>query len=386
MKAINSIFQSSIREKKEKNSSEILIKDLVFELAYKKIQKVKNQPQIQKIVGNLYDTFIQTLKDEELYSHENILEVINGLLKATNYDEEMKIYEKFYEKEKIEKEIEKSSKNLQQNISLAYENFEKISSDESAKKALNEAKLNGIYIHGILKEVTTEALITTIEKGSDIEETSANIVKNFVYQALRVGDFRKDRFSTITKTVLDAAIELADVDPSSAKDVIKGSIYGARDGILKAVEAYKNDIKFAPDDNEFLSEYDLNEAKKELNSIENDFIGMLYQYAQKTDKNSGLIINDMLKKELDSTFAKINRLTNETKDTLNERIGFLKQNASQKLEQFKQNAEEFEKIASQKVEELKQNNHTSQAKELGEKAWEKAKEIAKNAKEVINKK
>lgn len=418
MKSIQTIFQNSLKE----NPKDLtLIQELVFELSHKKLSKLKDERHIHKNIAKLYTMFTQSLQNENLASKQNTLEVINGILKAANYRNESEIYQKFYERDEIQKQIEQKTQQLQENVGKIYNTIAEISADDEAKSALEEAKLNNIYLSGILKEVTQEALVTTIEKGEDIKETTSNVIKNLTFRSIRSGSFRKDIFVTITKSVLDATIEISNIDQSHAKELLNGCIIGMKDGISKAVEAFKNDIKFAPDGAEILSMFDLNEANKELNSIEEDFIATLYQYTQ-NENYSSKIIDEILKNELDSTSAKLTRLIFDAKEAVNERMQELKENtnsqleklklgtgefeklATQKVEALKQNAGKFEKIASKKVgelkldagelekiaskkfEELRKISSTTQAKELGEKVWKGAKDFVKNAKDALNKK
>lgn len=391
MKTIENIFENSIKQRDESVDLKDLIKELSFGLSHKKLGRLKDTAIIQKRIEKLYEIFTKCLKDEDLYEPKYILPLIDGLLSAVNFENETVMYEKIYERDRIQNEIIAQTKQMKQNVDMVYHSLEMLScEDTKAQNAIKDAKLHGVYELGILKEVVEEGLLTTIEKGSDIQETSTNMIKDFVYRAIDSGAFTKSRFLNIVKSVLDTAIDIADSDSAHSKDVIRGSVFGCRDGISKAVEVFKNNLRFTPEDGDILSEYDLNEAKKELSSIDESFIELLKEYAKKDDTNSGKIIDEIVKKELDSTLAKMQRLTQDTRDVINVRIEDLRQNASTKFEQLKESAEEFEKIATQKVEEFKKSPKTKQAKEeakkLGERAWEVAKEFAKNAKDAINKK
>lgn len=386
MKTVQNIFESSINQRDKSVDLKVLIKELSFELTHKKLSRLKDKDVIQKRIEQLYDIYLECLKELNLYKSEYILSLIDGLLRAVNFERETRLYEKIYERDRIENEINEETKFMKLNVNMVYQTIEVLSrDDENAQNALRDAKLHGVYELGILREVVEEGLLTTIEKGVDIQDTSTNMIKDFVYRAIDSGAFTKERFLNIVKSVLESAIDIADSDSSHAKEIIRGSVFGCRDGISKAVEIFRNNLKFAPDDGEILSEYDLNEAKKELHSIDEDFIELLRGYSKRSETISGKIIDEMLKKELDSTFAKIQRLTNDTKEVINDRLEEIKQSASTKFEQLKESAEGLEKIATQKVGELKKNPK-EEAKKLGERAWEVAKELAKNAKDAINKK
>lgn len=378
MQTILNIFKSTITQNCTSENSDDLIAKVVFELSYKKLVRIKNEEQKQQIVKHLYEIFLQGLSFCEKNTQINILHVIDGIMKAVSFDMETQLYENIYKQEQLQKQIQTQTENIQNTIALTFDSLESITQDENFQNALKDAKLRGLRMLGILKEVVEEALLTTIEKGDDIQELSTNLIKNLVYEATAsTNDFTKQRFLQVVKVVLDVAVDIAQADPSHSVDIIRGSVLGSKEGVLKSVEVFKNRLKFSP--YEFLSECDLLEVKKELNEIDDDFIELLKQYSKNKEQISAKVIDKMLKKELDNTIAKIRRVTAEAKEEINERIEQLKINASIKLEKIKQNA-------SLKAHELKQNQIKQEAKKLGERAWEVAKEFAKNAKDVINKK
>lgn len=391
MKSIENIFRNSIRDYDNFDNLDNFIKETVFELSHKKIYRLKDEKRIQSRVLELFEMYINGLKDIKLYSTDYVQSIISGLVSAVNYEKERRIYELYYEKERIEKEIEHEVNHIQISSKATYKTFEKFEDNDTfIENALKDSKLRGTQMLGILKEVTSEAILTTIEKEHDIQETIETIVKNLVYQNVTDGDFTKERFLQIVKTILNVAKEIADIDQANSKDILKGAILGSREGMSKAVELFKNRLKYAPKDEENMSENDLQAAKKELLTMDNDFIELLRGYTLQTNLISGKIINNLLNTELDTVMVRMRKVSNEAREVINEKLEELNQNASIKLELLKESAEELEKTALLKMDELANNPKaqqvTQEAKKLGERAWEVAKEFAKNAKDAINKK
>lgn len=391
MKSIENIFRNSIRDYDNFDNLDNFIKETVFELSHKKIYRLKDEKRIQSRVLELFEMYINGLKDIKLYSTDYVQSIISGLVSAVNYEKERRIYELYYEKERIEKEIEHEVNHIQISSKATYKTFEKFEDNDTfIENALKDSKLRGTQMLGILKEVTSEAILTTIEKEHDIQETIETIVKNLVYQNVTDGDFTKERFLQIVKTILNVAKEIADIDQANSKDILKGAILGSREGMSKAVELFKNRLKYAPKDEENMSETDLQAAKKELLTMDNDFIELLRGYTLQTNLISGKIINNLLNTELDTVMVRMRKVSNEAREVINEKLEELNQNASIKLELLKESAEELEKTALLKMDELANNPKaqqvTQEAKKLGERAWEVAKEFAKNAKDAINKK
>ena len=390
MQSLKTVFSTSIDE----NSNEQVITDLVFELTKKRIQRLKDKTKIQKRVGELFELFSEVLREKNLKNHKNIEAVINGLIKAVTYEKEDYLYKLIYQKEQLEKLIDSQKKEIKNNITQTYQTLEEqINSmheelKNSAKEALSDIKLSGLEMLGILRETTEEAILTTLEKGSDIEETIYEITKNLTYQSISDGNFTKSRFLNVSKTIVEVAKEIADQNISYAKEIVNGSIEGTKDGILKAINKFKNDIKFAPEE----IDEDLYKLKTELIKIEEDYIALLKKLSDFDDSLSSKLLKQKVEK-LEGSIEKLKRVTNETREIIAQKIeelkseiniDELKEKAEQKFENLKKDVASLEKKAEQKFEEIKQSEKTKQvtqeAKKLGLRAWEVAKNMLENSK------
>lgn len=407
MKSLQNIFSATLKENKENIELPAIITELTFELSRKKIQRLKDDAHIQSRLGELFEFYARALQSEEIQNEKNIDAIISGLIKAANSEKEDFLYKTLYEKEQLEKSINIQKKSIQSNIAGTYSQLEerigKMDSTIAAEylKTLQNVKLRGIEMLGILKETTSEALLTTLEKASDIEDTVFEITKNITYQAINDGEFSKNRFIDVTNSVMEVAIEIADEDLGNAKDLLSGSIHGTKEGMAKAIDKFKNDLKFAPEEIEDVLQKDLTSIKKELVSVEEDFIEMLKSTKNNSNGISKKIINELLENELDNSLAKIKRVASEAIETLGEKIEELKTTKPYLENEFVRKAEkkigEFEKVASQKVESIKNfefenekaKKATAEAKRLGNHAWEVAKNVLdgaiKGAKDAINK-
>ena len=407
MQSLQNIFSATLKESKDNQNLPSIISELTFELSKKKIQRLKDDSHIQERLGELFELYTRTLKSEELKNSTNIDAVISGLIKAASYDKEEFLYKSLYEKEQLEKSILKQKDSIRNTImgtfNILEAHIQKMDETiaKESLKALHDTKLRGVEMLGILKETTSEALLTTLEKAKDVEDTVFEITKNITYQTINEGQFSKTRFLDITNSILEVAIEIADEDQGNAKSLLSGTIHGTKEGMAKAIDKFKNDLKFAPEEIEDILERDLATIKKELISIEDDFIELLKNSTKSTNGISTQIINTILESELNSSLAKIKRVAYEARETLSEKIEELKNNKSYLENDFVRKAEkkleELEKVASQKVEEFKNfefenekaRNATKEAKRLGNHAWEVAKTVLdgalKGAKDAMNK-
>jgi hypothetical protein len=196
--------------------------------------------------------------------------------------------------------------------------------------------------------------------------------------------------------------------------------------MARAIDKFKNDLKFAPEELEELLEKDLKNARKELMKIEESFVLMLENTRKISDGVSEEIIKDILANELNSSLAKIKRVANETSEVISAKIEELKENAfnleydfvekaerkiaqlkeemgrletkaGSRFEALKKEIHELEGKASKKIESLKHfefenekaKKAATEAKRLGNRAWEVAKGVLdgalKGAKEAMKK-
>lgn len=395
MESIQSIFLNTIKENKDNAQITKILSDLSFELSKKKIQRLKDDKKIQNRVAELFEQYCKILENENMQDATNISAIIDGLLKAVNNDKEEFLYKTIYEIEQLKKSAQNQKIEIQNSISKTYNVLEKhIQSlpqelQETALRALNDTKLNALEMLGILRETTEEAILTTLEKGSDIEDTTLHITKNLTYQAIKDGEFTKKRFLDITKTIIQVATELASTNLAFSKEIVNGAIEGTKEGVLKAIDKFKNDIKFAPEGDEILDN-NLDAIKKDLQNIEEEYIQVLKDFSKECDGEIQKTLNEKIEK-YDSSVEKIKRAANEAKEVISQRleelkgdvsIDDLKEKAEVKLESLKKDVSEFGKKANETIESIKANETakkaTNEAKKLGLRAWEVAKNMVEN--------
>lgn len=386
MESLQTIFCTMLKENKEDENITVVISKLTFELSKKRIQRLKDSVRIQNRLGELFEIYAKSLQDEELMSSKNIDAVISGLIKASSYDKEEFLYKSIYEKERLEKSIKEQKDSIKSTIIGTFNTLEthlkkldEIVAKESLK-SLHDTKLRGIELLGILKETTSEAFLTALEKAQEVESAIFEIAKSITYQTINEGNFSKNRLLEVANSVLEVAIEIAHEDHGNAKSLLNGSIHGSKEGITKAIEKFKNDIQFAAEEIEDILGKDLSTIKKELIGIEDDFVKLVKNSANSTDGISAQIITDILDTDLNSSSAKIKRALNEASETLGEKIDELK-NSSYKDSKFIKKAEkklgEFEEVASKKVGEIRSyefenervKKATKKAKKLGNRVW-----------------
>ncbi|HEH3649045.1 TPA: hypothetical protein SGX95_001057 [Campylobacter jejuni] len=371
------IFENSLSNLGKYEASDLL-EDLSFNLAYKQISH--NPHETKKVLNSLLIEFLTILKKLDFCDDENVSKVIKALVKASVADAQNSLYEYISEAELLNKQIENQKNLIKNQISDNFFEFESILQEYSFcdefSGGLNDAILFDIEMLGILKETAESAFLTTLEKAEDIELTSSEIAKNLVYNAICEAHFEKERILQISSIILNTAFEIANESMAYAKDLCLGVIKGTRDGIVLAMEKFKASLTYAN------FEEDVSLKSKELIGIEDDFIALLKKEIQLQNDPCKSIVENLLEHELDNLFAKFRRLAGESREQLilvlndikrNPKINDFNKLTQRKLNRFKQEIFELEKIASEKYKDL----NSKKAKKLGVRLWEKAKKIVK---------
>lgn len=371
------IFENSLSNLGKDEASDLL-EDLSFNLAYKQISH--NPHETKNFLNSLLVEFLTILKKLDFCDDENVSKVIKALVKASVADAQNSLYEYISEAELLNKQIENQKNLIKNQISDNFFEFESILQECSFcnefSGGLNDAILFDIEMLGILKETAESAFLTTLEKAEDIELTSSEIAKNLVYNAICEAHFEKERILQISSIILNTAFEIANESMAYAKDLCLGVIKGTRDGIVLAMEKFKASLTYAN------FEEDISLKSKELIGIEDDFIALLKKEIQLQNDPCRSIVENLLEHELDNLFAKFRRLASESREQLilvlndikrNPKINDFNKLTQRKLNHFKQEIFELEKIASEKYKDL----NSKKAKKLGVRLWEKAKKFVK---------
>ena len=274
MESVQAVFSNFLQEHIGAKNLDVLIVDFVFTTTRKRVQRVKTDSAIQARIAEIYEIYKRELMHQNCYNEKNVSAVIDGVIKAITHDESELLLKKIYEKEQLEKSIQKQKESIKESILLSYATL-LTNEDELTKEAICDLKLRDIQMLGILKETVTEALLTTIERGSDIEDTTAEITKSITYQAIRDGEFLKKRFLDVARVVINATIEIADADAAVASPLLHGAVMGTKDGISKAVDKFRHDLKYAPEEIEAVLGRELDEIKKEIIKVDEAYVIMI---------------------------------------------------------------------------------------------------------------
>ena len=359
---------------------------------------------LKQKMNELYDK----MDKESLINAKNLKSAMEGINQALVSGEEKELYELFDKRDEINRAIEAKREEIKNRLKISFEAAEEVVKDrdfgekEEILELLNNAIIRETRMLGILKESAQIAFLTTLEGAKDVEETAGAIAKNMTYAAIRGGEFSKERMFEISKNIISAAGNLANEGHIFAKELIKGAINGTRDGILRAIEKLKDEAKFAPD------ELRLSSQLVHLKNIDEEFIALLKDLEKEFEGIAKDEIENVINSELDTSLAKFKRISEQAREQITSRIEELKSNdtakhminvaneklealkrelndkseklklnfdANEKFEDIKKEIADFEKKANEKLEDLKQIDIKSEAKKIGDRAYQAAKDF-----------
>jgi len=154
------------------------------------------------------------------------------------------------QKERIERQIERKSERIQEEKHQIFNALESLLGDAAGETQtkLHQVKLQSIDLFDMLEEVIESAIITTLEKNHEIEETIEEICKEITYETLGEGPMESGRIRLVIGTILHTAVEVGEATPNQAKAILLGTLKGIRSGLIKAMRRLKKQLLYMPEE------------------------------------------------------------------------------------------------------------------------------------------
>lgn len=160
---------------------------------------------------------------------QELREVTLNSLKETTLSLHNELEELMVQKEQIERSIARKSDELQQLKYRFFDVLEKMfSEDDAMLEKLHQIKIQSVDLLDILEEMVESAIITTLERGSDIEETLHEILKEITFETLNANVLNAIRIRRILASILQTALNLAEATPNQADTILRGTLLGIR--------------------------------------------------------------------------------------------------------------------------------------------------------------
>ncbi len=237
------------------------------------------------------------------------------------------------QKEKIEREVERKLHQLQNTKYKIFDAMEKVlnKEDEEALAKLHQVKLQTIDLFDILGEMVESAIVTALEKEADfdIEEMLKEAIKELTYEAIKEGSLNTIRVRKILSTILQASIDIAEAQPTKAKEILSPTIKGLRSGLFMAIDRFKQRLAFMPTEAKHILIEDYDTIIEDLTQTDVLFSQVIQT---KADESSLSIKNaiEEVHKEMKFDLEELLHLSKETAEIMRNKFSKIAKNAFKK--------------------------------------------------------
>lgn len=276
------------------------------------------------------------------------------------------------QRERIERQITRKRDDLQHLKYTLFNALEKHMGDDAAQlEKLHQIKLQSIDLLDLLEEMIESAIITTLEKGSDTEETLHEIIKEITYETLNANVLNAVRIRRILSSILQSALNVAEASPNQAHPILRGTMLGIRSALHKSIEKFRQYLLYVPDEVKALYRDEYQLIENELEQIHTLFDQIVHSLSRNNSPEMIAALKN-IGKEIRFDTEELAILSHETVELLRGRLSRLKQGMNDRKNQL------LNSVSAQ------------EAKAMGARAWSVAKaamnDALKGAKEVIDKK
>ncbi|MDO9055274.1 MAG: hypothetical protein Q7U69_01890 [Sulfuricurvum sp.] len=303
---------------------------------------------------------------------QELREVTLNSLKETTLSLHNELEDLMVQKEQIERSIARKSDELQQLKYRFFDVLEKMfSEDDAMLEKLHQIKIQSVDLLDILEEMVESAIITTLERGSDIEETLHEIIKEITFETLNANVLNAIRIRRILASILQTALNLAEATPNQADTILRGTLQGIRSALYKSIEKFHQYLLYVPEEVKALYRDEYKTIENELDHIDTLFTQVIHSLSH---HNAPAIIAKLESVSHDIRFdtEEIKHLSKETVELLRTRLSKLTRGVT----------EQGNKLLKSKS--------AQEAKAMGVRAWSVAKSAMngaiKGAKEAMDKK
>lgn len=276
------------------------------------------------------------------------------------------------QKERLERLILRKSDELQHLKYTLFDTFEKMmGEEEKILEKLHQIKIQSVDLLDILEEMVESAIITTLERGSDIEETLHEIIKEITFETLNANVLNAVRIRRILSSIIQSALNVAEATPNQADIILRGTLLGIRSALYKSIEKFHQYLLYVPDEVKALYRDEYKTIEEELDHIDTLFSQVIHSLS---NHNTPAMISRLASVSHDIRFdtEEIKHLSKETVELLRSRLSKLTRGVTERGNK------------------LLKSKSAQEAKAMGVRAWSVAKSAMsgalKGAKEAIEKK
>ncbi len=287
-------------------------------------------------------------KIKKALKEQDLKNAISTIIEDIKSEKEKKIEELILEVDKLNREIEHEKEDLKVKLKETFEILENIANElegekrEELIKIIEENKLKTLEFLGILKDTTEAAIIATLEKNEDIEETIKEITKNLTFETI---DFKVNRnhIKDVATAILSVAADIASVSINYSDEILRGTASGVKEGITKSIEKFKESIEFTPIEAREIVFENYDKIIKDLEKVDEIYISCIKDVANRSE--SGIkekLLN--ISNELESVLYKLKLEAQEATRLFKSKFSEFAKEAATTTSIFKEKAEEAKKL------------------------------------------
>jgi len=190
--------------------------------------------------------------------------------------------------DKLKAQVEAQKQELRSDLALLFEEIEsEIASlpqeqRQEALRTLHECKLHSLEFLGILAETVESAILNALENGENIEETITEITKELAFETINI-NVDPSHIKNVSQTIIQVAANIAQASVNHADEIIRGAIYGTKQGIHKSLAKFNETIEFTPDEARTLIIENYETIIQNLPQIDEIFAKSIEEVAQNSD-------------------------------------------------------------------------------------------------------
>lgn len=322
------------------------------------------------------ETFKNNLQEKyqtaDTLTPQELRDLTTSLLRQETLSAHDELQDLIAQKERIERQITRKSEELQHLKYRFFDVLEKIfTNDEKMLEKLHNIKIQSVDLLDILEEMVESAIITTLEKSSEVEETLHEIIKELTFQTLNANVLNAVRIRRIFSSILQSAINIAEATPNQAEPILRGTLLGMRSALHKSIEKFRQYLLYVPEEVKALYRVEYQLIEDELEQIHTLFGQIVHGLSK---HNSPIMIEKLtsIGTEIKFDTDELSLLSQETAKLLQNKLSKLKREVSARGAKLLNSAS------------------AQEAKAMGIRAWSVAKSAMdgaiKGAKEAMEKK
>ncbi len=282
--------------------------------SYKKNSSETLEIRMQELIEHIQNEWEISKENLTLSQLKVIANTVIAQETTTLHDE---LQDLLAQKERIERQIERKRGTFQDSKYRVFDAIEANFDDSSQelKARVHQVKLQSLDLFDMLEEMVESAIIITLEKGQDIDETIREITKDVTYETLSQGALSSIRIRKVISIILHTSIDMAEASPTHAKEILRGSLRGIRSGLVRSLSRFKKQLLYMPQE----AKETLFEDEREPLKVDQLFTQVIQECSLETNKSSSQLLSKITS-EINYDMQELIELSRETIDVMKERF------------------------------------------------------------------